>query len=470
MTGWALGQLAPLSAAPDAAWLEAWEGVLAQQLVAADAGSSSSSSSSCVPLVELVMVLYGWSKALPDTPPSEQLQQLVLSSTQQALSSSSLSSSLSLQQQRQQLQQQQQQQYAQLSAGWRQPVKQQVQSHAAAEEQQSSPAVEQHAAVSSSGQQPTGVSPRLLGELVSAMARWRLLPPRQWLLAYLSAAQQQLLAGSCTLKDLSAMSWGLATLGVRPKTPWLDLAASAAEQQMRVQAQAVQQLQRQQRVWQQQRTQEWAQQQHRSKGEQPAGSSSPLLSLRPGLQEASPHHRSVVERLGAGSQQQLQQYSTTPKQLAVLLWSLHQLQYRPSGTFWDQFWALSLLLLPRQYNARDLAMTLTAVAHHQQQPPQQWVKAAMLAGAAVHLRERQRPVAAVQRGPAAAARTGSSSEQAADAQQQRLFSRDVLHMLVGFARLGGVQQPGHTWSAGVLDNAVRPVLQCLSAQVWLCLW
>lgn len=342
--------------------------------------------------------------------------------------------------------------------------------------------------------------------MVSAMARWQLLPPRQWLLAYLSAVQQQLLLRQYSLQDLSGTLWGLATLGVRPKTPWLDLAAAAAEQQMQGQAQAIMQLQRQQRVWQQQRTRDGVAQQKRKKANSASAaastattssssssSNSSPLSLRPDVQEgSSPHHNSVVERLGPERQQKLQQYSTVPKQLAVLLWSLQQLQYSPTSPFWEQFWGLSVLLLPRQYNVRDLAMTLEAAVQQQQSPPQQWMQAALVAGASVHVRERQVFETASQKQQVQEQKQrrqqqrrqsgdgGSSSHPQADNQQQQQqqdhefwaglklqrqqhFSRNVLRMLYGFARLG--VQPGHKWCAGVLENAVRPVAQHLSPQV-----
>jgi hypothetical protein len=487
MTGWALGQLAPLSAGPTSAWLEAWEAALTQQLQAAPTSSSSSS----VPLVELVMVLYGWSKAMPGQRPSQQLQQLVLDATQAAMSHGS--SSLSLKQRQRQ---QRQQQQGQSLPSWRQQLQHQLHLHAAVQQQHpvQQPASHSTSSSSSSSSSQPGVNSRLLGELASAMARWQLLPPRQWLLTYLGAVQQQLLLGGYSIRDLSSMLWGLAKLGVRPKTQWLDLAASAAEQQMQVQAQGIMQLQKQQQAWQQQRTREWAAQQQRRKkssmaslaaGTSSSSSSSSPSSLRPGLHEGAPHSSSVVQRLGSESQQQLQQYCTVPQQLAVLLWSLDQLQYTPCSGFWDQFWALSVLLLPRQYNARDLAMTLEAVVQQQQQrPPPEWIQAALVAGAAVHLKERlstasppkqqRRQQQQQQRRPPSSGDSSSIEGQAGDQQQQELrvgrqleqqqrFSCNVVRMLCAFARLG--VSPGHQWCGGVVENAVRPVAQHMSAQV-----
>jgi hypothetical protein len=485
MVGWGLGQLAPLSEPPSQEWVEAWEGAVTQQLLLAASSSSlstsSSSSSSQVPVVELTMVLYGWSKGLPQQPPGEQLQQLLLDVSQAALASSSSSGGLSIKQQQRQQQQQREPQLQQLPASW-----QHQQQHR--QQQQHWPlhsTAQQHGAAdsssSSSSSQP-GLSPRLLGELVSAWARWRLVPPRQWLLPYLSAVQQQLLRGQYSSRDLSSTLWGLATLGVRPSTPWLDLAAAAAEQQMAAQAQTVLQLQQQQQAWQQQRTQEWAARQQ--PGSTKKGSSSAAAAAAAVGSSPSLHHVGVVERLGTDSQRQLQQFSAVPKQLAVLLWSLSQLQYSPGASLWEQFWALSGLLLPRQYNVRDLAATLDAVLQQQQQPPQQWVRAALKAGSSVHMRPHQQFTTAggtdhqqqqqrQQYGRSSSPQPPRQQQQQDPQQQQfwsglrqrqqRRFLHDVLRMLGGFARLG--VSAGQAWCGGVLEKAVRPHAALLTAQV-----
>jgi hypothetical protein len=500
MTGWALGQLSPLAAAPPAAWLEAWEAALSQHLhrAAADtAGPSNGSHSSSiswpgrqqVPAVELCMVLYGWSKALPQQAPSEPLQQLVLSVTQEALSSSSISS-LSLKQQRQvkaqQAQQQQQQRRQQppqqepqqLPLAWQQQLQLHTELHTALQQQHQQPhQVDVPDNSSSSSSSRPGLSPRLLAELVSTMARWQLLPPRQWLLDFLTASQQQLQLGGYSIRDLSSTLWGLATLGVKPNTHWLDLAAAAAGQQMQRQAQAVLQLQQQRQNQQQQ--QQRAVERSTSLGVGTTGS--PSLQNQASL--------GVVQQPGSSSRQQ-QQFAAVPKQLAVLLWSLQRLQYRPASGFWQQYWDVSTPLLAQHYTARDLAMTLDAVVQHQQQPPQPWINAALAAALSVHKREpkaardppkQQQQQLQLQQSSWRQPPSSSSSsrdqhqqqqEQPAGRQlqhqhqhQQRQFTQLLLSTLSSFVRLR--VSPGHQWCGCVLDRPVRPLALTLTAQVRL---
>jgi hypothetical protein len=490
MTGWALGQLSPLSAAPPAAWLEAWEAAISQHLhnAAADtAGPSNGSHSSSVsrpgrqqvPAVELCMVLYGWSKALPQQPPSEQLQQLVLSVTQEALNSSSSSStSLSLKQQRQvaiqqaqeQRQQQPQQEPQQLPLAWQQQLQLHAELHTALQQQHQQ---SQQVSVPESSSSRSGLSPRLLAELVSSMARWQLLPPRQWLLDYLTASQQQLQAGGFSIRDLSSTLWSLATLGVRPNTHWLDLAAAAAGQQMQRQAQVVLQSQQQQHS---------GQQQVHKQISQPINQPASLgVGTTVGLQSQA--QVSVLQQPGSSSRQQ-QQHAAVPRQLAVLLWSLQRLQYRPGSSFWQPLWDVSTPLLAQHYTAGDLAMTLDAVVQHQQQPPQLWIDAALAAALMVHKRERraardppkkqqqQQSQSSWRQLPSSSSSSREQQQQEQDGvpgqqqqlqQQQRQFKQHLLTALSSFVRLRVT--PGQTWCGSVLDRSIKPLAHTLTAQV-----
>ncbi len=502
MTGWALGQLSPLVAAPPAAWLEAWEAALSQHLhrAAADtAGPSIGSHSSSVswpgrqqvPAVELCMVLYGWSKAIPQQPPSEQLQQLVLSVTQEALNgSSSSSSTLSIKQQRQvkaqqaqqqQRQQQPQQEPQQLPLAWQQQLQLHTELHTALQQQHQQPQQVSMPESSSSSSRP-GLSPRLLAELVSAMARWQLLPPRQWLLDYLTASQQQLQLGGFSIRDLSSTLWGLATLGVKPNTHWLDLAAAAAGQQMQRQAQVVLQSQQQQQQ-QQQRQQRQQQQQQAVENINQTASFGVGTSVNSSLQNQA--YVSTLQQPWSSSRQQ-QRYAAVPKQLAVLLWSLQRLQYRPGSSFWQPFWDVSTPLLAQHYTARDLAMTLDAVVQQQQQPPQPWIDAALAAALSVHKREpkaardppkqQQQPQqqqSSWRQPPSSSSREQHQQEQEQDVlpgqqlqlqqQQRQQFTQHLLSTLSSFVRLRVA--PGQQWCGCVLDRPVRPLTHTLTAQV-----
>ncbi|GLC46347.1 hypothetical protein PLESTM_001860900 [Pleodorina starrii] len=62
------------------------------------------------------------------------------------------------------------------------------------------------------------LSPRLLSELLVAMAKLGVVPPRRWVGAFLEAAGRQM--GGFDAGCLTGLMWGLVVLQVRPPAPW----------------------------------------------------------------------------------------------------------------------------------------------------------------------------------------------------------------------------------------------------------